>query len=106
MRIILDNCTPAPLRRHLVGHEVTLAAQRGWAALSNGDLIKVAESEFDLLITCDRNLRYQQNLTGRTIAILELGVQQWPDLKPLAPMVAQAVDTISPGQYLIILERE
>ena len=102
MRILLDNCTPMPLRRKLSGHTVEHSSRRGWAALSNGDLLRIAELEFELSITCDRNLRYQQNLAGRKIAIIELCIQTWSELEPLADQVEAAVATMKPGEYRIL----
>ena len=74
MRILFDHCTPAPLRKYLSDHTVEFAGKRGWDRLTNGSLLAAAEAEFDLFITCDQNLRYQQNLQSRRIAILELRV--------------------------------
>jgi hypothetical protein len=71
MRILFDQGTPVPLRRHLQGHSVKTAYEEGWATLSNGDLLTAAETHgYDLLVTTDRNLRYQQNLRNRRIAIV------------------------------------
>jgi hypothetical protein len=73
MQILFDQATPVPLRRHLHGHTVRTAAQQGWATLKNGDLLVAAEAAgFDLLLTTDKNIRYQQNLAGRKIAIVVL----------------------------------
>ncbi len=73
MKIFFDQGTPVPLRRHLPGHVIDTAYERGWAALSNGNLIAVAEQNgYELLITTDQNLRYQQNFAGRQLAILVL----------------------------------
>lgn len=72
MRILLDECTPWPLHKLIVGHECLTAQSRSWGGITNGDLIQKAEVEFDLFITSDQNIRYQQNLAGRRIAILEL----------------------------------
>ena len=72
MKILFDHGTPAPLRRHLAGHEISTAYEMGWAQLSNGELLAAAEKAFDVFITTDQNLRYQQNLTGRTLVILVL----------------------------------
>jgi len=70
MRILFDHSTPAPLARFLTGHAVTKAKERGWDALTNGDLLAVVEEAgFDMLLTADKNMRYQQNLTGRRIAL-------------------------------------
>ena len=83
MRILFDQAAPVPLRPHLKGHLVRTAAQEGWDRLRNGDLLGAAEKAgFDLLITTDKNMVHQQNLTGRKIAIITLSRQQWP--KPLA----------------------
>ena len=72
MRILLDECVPWPLHRLLSGHECTTAQRRGWGGFKNGALISLAEGEFDLFITADQNLRYQQNLAGRRLPILQL----------------------------------
>ncbi len=72
MRILLDQGTPAPLRHALTGHTVTTAFEMGWSELANGDLLRETEARFDLLITTDQNLRYQQDLSGRRLAILVL----------------------------------
>jgi hypothetical protein len=72
MRILFDHGTPAPLRRALTAHSVSTAYEMGWTELDNGALLQAAEAEFDVLITTDQNLRYQQNLSGRRLAILVL----------------------------------
>src|SRR5437867_13120863 len=73
MKVLLDVCTPVQVRNALSGHEVHTAARMGWGELENGELLRVAEdSGFYLLIICDKNLRHQQNLAGRKLAILEL----------------------------------
>ena len=100
MRILLDQGTPVPLRRWLTAHHVETAWQRGWAELSNGDLLSAAESGgFDLLVTTDQNLRYQQNLTARRIAIVVLTIANWPTLEPHAPHIAATVDAMQPGAF-------
>src|ERR1039458_531034 len=83
MLIIFDQATPVPIRPYLERHSVRTAAQQGWDTLANGDLLTAAEEAgFDLLLTTDKNMRYQQNLTGRRIVIVVLGQQQWPQLRP------------------------
>jgi predicted nuclease of predicted toxin-antitoxin system len=72
MKIFFDQGTPAPLRRALRGHTVSTAHEMGWGELDNGELLAAAEAEFDLLVTTDKNLRHQQNLTGRRLAIVIL----------------------------------
>ncbi|MGA2183288.1 MAG: hypothetical protein ABSH47_09680 [Bryobacteraceae bacterium] len=100
MRIIFDQATPVPIRPYLEGHTVRTAAQQGWDKLSNGDLLTVAEETgFDLLLTTDKNMRYQQNLAARKIAIVVLGQQQWPRLRPHIQRVIEAVNAATPGSY-------
>jgi hypothetical protein len=84
MRVLLDHSVPAPLRHHLPGHEVIESATIGWERLSNGELLAAAEDEgFEVFITSDKNLRYQQNFSGRTIALVILGQGQWPAIRPM-----------------------
>ena len=100
MLILFDNGTPAPLRYALKGHVVVEAIERGWDRLVNGELIGAAEAAgFDLLLTTDKNIRYQQNLTGRRIAFVVLGNQQWPILRLYVERVVAAVNTARPGSY-------
>jgi predicted nuclease of predicted toxin-antitoxin system len=100
MKILFDQATPVPIRSYLKGHVVRTAAQQGWATLRNGDLIHSAEAaSFDLLLTTDRNMGYQQNLAGRRIAILVLDIQQWPRLRPHVQQVVDAVNAATPGSY-------
>jgi Domain of unknown function (DUF5615) len=79
VRILLNECVPRPLRKLLVGHEVSTAQEAGLGGIENGELLRRAEGKFDLFVTADKNLRYQQNLTGRKIAILELPTPDWND---------------------------
>lgn len=103
MKILFDQGTPAPLRQFLKDHEVSTAAERGWSDLSNGDLIEVAErNDFEVLVTTDRNLRYQQNLTERTIAIAVVLQSAWPVLKTRADEVSDVISNLGPGEYLEI----
>jgi hypothetical protein len=78
MRVLFDQSTPAPLRAHLKAHTVTEARERGWDRLVNGDLLDAAEGAgFEVFLTADKNLRYQQNLADRKIAIIVIGNAQW-----------------------------
>ena len=100
MLIIFDQATPVPIRPYLEGHTVRTAAQQGWDKLSNGDLLAAAEEAgFDILLTTDKNMRYQQNLAGRKIAIVVLGQQQWPQLRPHIQRVIAAVNAATPGSF-------
>ena len=98
MRILLDQGTPAPLRRALVSHSVATAYEEGWAALTNGELLAAAEGSFDVFVTTDQNLRYQQALTGRRLAILVLPTTSWPRLRLHAAPIAAAVVALRPGE--------
>ncbi|HEY1171195.1 MAG TPA: hypothetical protein VGH19_07515 [Verrucomicrobiae bacterium] len=101
MKILFDQGTPAPLRFELSAHQVSTAYEVGWSNLSNGDLLAAAENAgFELLITTDQNLRYQQNLKTRRIAILVLLTTRWPRIKLHIPTVMNAVNSMSPGAYL------
>jgi hypothetical protein len=100
VRVLFDQGTPAPLRRMLAGHEVTTAHERGWSMLKNGDLLTIADTEgFDVLVTTDTNLRYQQNLASRRIAIVVLGTTSWPRIKMAATTIAASVDSATPSGY-------
>lgn len=98
MRILLDQGTPAPLRRALPGHTVATAYEQGWGTLTNGELLGAAERSFDVFATTDQSLRYQQNLTGRRLAILVLPTTSWPRLHPHAMAIATVVVALGPGE--------
>lgn len=100
MRVLFDQGTPAPLRQLLPGHEVSTAYERGWSTLKNGELLTVAEAQsFQVLLTTDTNLKYQQNLASRTIAIVVLSTTSWPRIKAAAELVAAAVNAAALGTY-------
>lgn len=104
MLILFDQGTPVPLRAFLTRHTVRTASQEGWDRLKNGELLTAAElAGFDLLLTTDKNLRYQQELRIRRIAILVLGVQQWPRLRRHVQLVIEAVDKATPGSYTEVM---
>ena len=100
MRILFDQGTPVPLRRSLIGHDVATAYELGWSNVTNGDLIRLAEQEgYELLITTDTNLRYQQNLKGRSIAILVITTTSWPRIRQVTERIVAAIAMISRGSY-------
>ena len=101
MLVLFDNGTPRTLARYLIDrHTVTEARARGWEELENGELLTVAEAEgFDVLVTTDRNLRYQQNLAGRKIAIVVLGKGRWTVIKARIAEIVAAVNAATPGSY-------
>ena len=99
MKILLDECVPWPMHRLLAGHECRTAQQCGWGGIKNGSLLELAEKEFPLFITSDQNLRYQQNLAGRHIAILELSTNKLRRIVAAAELLRVAVDAIKPGEF-------
>ncbi|MDB6059865.1 MAG: hypothetical protein JWO95_3709 [Verrucomicrobiales bacterium] len=99
MKILLDHCTPRQVAQLLPGHQVLTAFRMGWADLDNGDLITAAEGgSFELFITSDRRIRYQQNLTGRKIAILVVS-QDLQLLREHKAELLSVVNSIQPGAY-------
>jgi predicted nuclease of predicted toxin-antitoxin system len=101
MRILFDNGTPRGLARFLAGHSVEEARARGWEELTNGELIEVAEQAgFELIVTTDKNIRYQQNLKARRIALVVLEHSQWPMVKVVAENIGAAVNATEPGDYV------
>ena len=103
MRILFDHGTPSGIAAALTGHAVTEARELGWDRISNGELLKAAEAAgFDLLLTTDKRIRYQQNLSSRRIAILVLGNSQWRVVRSHLGKIAQAVKAIAPGAYATI----
>jgi len=103
MLILFDQGTPLPLRKFLSGHVVKTAYQEGWSTLLNGDLLRVAEEAgFDLLLTADKNLAYQQNLAGRKIAIVVLGRNRWSLIQPELDRIVDAVNRANPGSYTLV----
>lgn len=101
MLVLFDQSTPAPLRAYLKGHLVMEARDRGWDRLANGELLDAAErAGFEVFVTADKNLRYQQNLSERKIAVVVLGNGKWPVLRRHAARVALAVDRAVVGSYV------
>jgi hypothetical protein len=100
MLILFDHVTPRGIARFLLGHTVTKAKERGWDTMTNGNLLAEAErAGFDVLLTADKNMRYQQNLTGRRIALVVLSTPQWPLVRLHMERIAAAVNAATPGSY-------
>ena len=99
MRILFDQGTPVPLKQHLTGHQVETAYELGWSRLTNGDLLAAAEGRFEALVTTDRNLRHQQSLAGRKLAVLVLPTTSWPRLQKQIPAIIAALASLRPGDY-------
>ena len=99
MRILFDHNAPRQLKRHLVGHDVDVAEERGWATLVNGALLDQAEEAgYEVLITADKNMPYQQNIASRSLALIVLGVNRWPLIEPRIEDVRAAIEGIQPGE--------
>ena len=100
MLILFDNNTPRGLTRFLSGHSVEEARMRGWDQLANGELIAAtAQAGFEVMVTADKNIRYQQNLEARKIALGVLEHSQWPMVKLVVENIVAAVDAAQPGSY-------
>ncbi len=100
MRVLFDQGTPVPLRHALSNHAVATAYELGWSTLKNGELLRFAEEQgFEVLVTTDTNLRYQQNLTERRIAVVVLSTTSWPRIRGAVKGVAAVVDSAVAGSY-------
>lgn len=103
MRILFDQGTPVPLRRYLRPHEVDTAAERQWSALQNGQLLEAAEENgYDLLVTTDKSIKYQQNLKNRQISILVLSKASWPRIRLKIEQIRKACLDLSKGECVEI----
>ena len=105
MKILLDECLPRDLRKHLVGHDCGTVPEAGLAGMGNGELLKLAErSGWQVLLTMDRGMPYQQNLAGRTIslAIIRAPSNRLPDLLPHVPKILAALPSLKPGEVILI----
>ena len=101
MKILFDQGTPLPLRSFLHGHDVFTLKFMGWSTLANGQLLSQAESHgFDCFVTTDKNLKYQQNLAARRIAVFVLSTTNWSRLKPRALEIAAAISKLTPHSYV------
>jgi predicted nuclease of predicted toxin-antitoxin system len=101
MKILLDECVPVQIRDALLEHAIHSATDPQWRGLSNGELLRLAEQqEFQLIVVADKNMRYQQNLASRKIAILELWTNHRPTLEQHFQYISAAVERLLPGQYL------
>jgi hypothetical protein len=106
LRILFDQNTPRPLARFLVKHEVFTAADQGWERPKNGDLLNASEAGgFGAMVTADKNLAYQQNLSGRRLVLVILPFGSWPKVKPYMDEIVEVVDKAEPGGFYEILRR-
>lgn len=103
MRVLFDQGTPAPLRKYLVGHEIVTCSELGWSQLRNGELIVEAEKAgFAVFVTTDQNLRYQQNLQDRRLAIIVLLSTSWPKIRLKTEAIQTALAEVRAGAYIEI----
>lgn len=105
MKILLDHCLPRPFERLLEGQEARHTSRLGWGKLSNGKLLNAAEeADFQVFVTIDQGLRYEQNLASRRLAVIALQSpsNDIPTLTPMAKLVLDALKTIQPGQVLVL----
>jgi hypothetical protein len=104
VRVLFDQGTPVPLRLAIKRHFVTTAYESGWSTLKNGELLQAAElAGFEVMLTTDANLKYQQNLSTRKIAIIVLTSTSWPRIKQVTEKIAVAVDMAIAGSYIEII---
>lgn len=104
LRILFDKNVPVGVRAFLRTHEVSTVVEMGWPdQLENGELLKIAEqSGFDVMVTSDQNIRYQQNLTGRQLALVVLGSNIWPVVRQYDATITANADAATPGSYAFI----
>lgn len=99
MKILLDECVPWPMYKLLAGHDCTTAQKRGWGGIKNGDLLRLAEGEFDLFITSDQSIRYQQNLADRRLPILELSTNDLRRIQAAGDEIQAVVAAVQLGEF-------
>jgi len=99
MRILLDEWVPWPMHKLLSGHSCSSVQDQGWSGIKNGELLQRAEGEFDLFITSDQNIRYQQNLAGRQIAILELSTNDLGRIQSARLLIEEAITTLGSHEF-------
>jgi hypothetical protein len=97
LKVLLDECVPWPIHELLTSHQCFTVQQRGWAGLKNGALLRLAEAEFDLFITADQNIRYQQNLAGSRIRVLELSTNNLRRIRVASQLIRETLAEMEPG---------
>jgi len=104
MRVLLDECIDRRLADELPGHMVQTVPQMGWAGIKNGVLMGLVEQQFDVFITVDRNLSFQQNLPKFDVAVIVLHAltNRLQDLKPLAPEILSTLEAVQPGTAIVV----
>jgi predicted nuclease of predicted toxin-antitoxin system len=104
MRVLLDECVPRKLRRELAEHEVFTVTERGWSGIKNGKLLALAEAEFEVFLTVDQNLKYQQNLKAFNVRVILLMARnnRLKTLSPLMPEAREALENIKTGDFILV----
>lgn len=101
MLVLFDQGTPVPLRRYLAPHTVSTVFEKGWSTMQNGELLRTAEGEgFEVLVSTDQNLKHQQNLRERRLAIIVLMTTSWPRIERKVDRVIAALNLVKPGEYI------
>jgi hypothetical protein len=104
VKILLDECVDRRLSRAMIGHDVKTARQMGWAAIENGELLALALQSFDVFLTVDRNLSFQQNVSTLPIAVVVLAARtnRLADLIPLVPELLTAIGSAKAGAVTVV----
>jgi len=106
VRVLFDQGTPVPLRKHLCTHQITTAYELGWGSLKNGELLQQAQEHgFDVMVTTDQNLKYQQNPANRKIAIVVLSTTSWPRIQKEIEKIAMAIGDVKQNSYHEVFAR-
>ncbi len=100
MKIVIDECVPRIVKKRLPHRQIFTVQEMGWSGVKNGDLLKLVDVEFDVFITSDKNLRYQQNLKDRQIAFILLPSNQIPVVEKLLAILDEVLDEIRPTDFL------
>jgi predicted nuclease of predicted toxin-antitoxin system len=102
MKVLLDECTPRVVKRRLAEHDISTVQEMGWAGVKNGELLTLAEAQFEVFITTDKNLRYQQNLSQRKLAFILMPSNQVPVVEAMIPALEAALTSIEPKDFVEI----
>jgi hypothetical protein len=97
LTVLLEECTPRAIQKRLPARAIRTVQEMGWAGIRNGELLTLAERQFDVFVTTDKNLRYQQNLAGRRLAVMLLSSNQVPVVIQLLTAIDAAPNSIQPG---------
>jgi hypothetical protein len=108
MRVLLDECVTRYLKSDFVGHEVITVEEAEFKGLKNGRLLQAASGRYEVLVTVDQNLQYQQNLENLAVAVIVLKARRstYPELKPLMPRVLETLERIKPGEIVVLSSGE